>query len=83
MLKLSSAIVVLTVASVGASAQILTPEQLAACKPDFDKYCGGKVSASGRVVGCFAGPDSFSEACKKAMEHSGKAGEQEKPATKN
>jgi hypothetical protein len=50
-----------------ARAQILTPEELAACKPDFEKYCGGKVPDSGRVVGCLVtGP--WSDACKKAQD---------------
>jgi hypothetical protein len=80
MLKLSlAALVALLTGPV--AAQILSPEQLAICKPDFDKYCGGQVSTPGRVVGCFANPDSFSEACRRAMEEATRR--PKKPETKD
>jgi hypothetical protein len=67
-----------------ASAQILTQEQLAACKPDFEKYCGGKIpDANTRVIGCFAAPDMWSDACKKAMEDSERKRREERAGTKN
>jgi hypothetical protein len=85
MLKLSLAIFSFTVAFSGAaSAQILTAEQIAACKPDFDKYCGGIVpDGTTRVIGCFAAPNSWSNACKKAMEDFERKRQGERAGTKN
>jgi hypothetical protein len=71
MLKFRSAIIVITLGlSSAGAAQTLTAEQLAACKPDFDKYCGGRVpDGNNRVIGCFmTGPPS--DACKRAMNDS-------------
>jgi hypothetical protein len=62
-------------------AQTLTPEQLAACKPDFDKYCSSKSPANERVLGCFIGP--VSEDCKRAMDDSEKKRREEAVGTKN
>ena len=73
MLKSIRIIVAFSVMFSGAAAAqaILTPEQIAACKPDFDKYCGGRIPGKERVIGCFqSGPPS--DACKKAMEASDK-----------
>jgi|tagenome__1003787_1003787.scaffolds.fasta_scaffold18482898_2 hypothetical protein len=81
---LKSGLVILSVV-VGISdaviAQVLTPEQLAACKPDFEKYCGSKSPSTERVIGCFMGP--ISDACKKAMDDSGKKRREESVGPKN
>jgi hypothetical protein len=62
-------------------AQVLTPEELAACKPDYDKYCGSKSPSSERVLGCFMGP--VSDACKKAMDDTDRKRRGEAVGTKN
>jgi hypothetical protein len=82
MLKSGAAILAIMLGlSDAAVAQTLTPELLAACKPDFDKYCGSKSPANERVLGCFMGP--VSEACKKVMDDSDKKRREEAVGTKN
>jgi hypothetical protein len=70
----------------GASADLLTLEQfeqIAACKPDFDKYCGGQTPSARIVgIGCFMnGP--VSESCKKALDDFDKKRPEGTPGTKN
>jgi len=68
--KLVPIVIALTVVlSGGASADRLTLEQfeqLAACKPDFDKYCAGQMPAA-RIIGCIIN-EPISDSCKKAMD---------------
>jgi hypothetical protein len=79
MLKSGVAILAIIFGFSDAVAQTLTPAELAACKPDFDKYCGSKSPANERVIGCFMGP--VSDVCKKAMDD--KKRREEAVGTKN
>jgi hypothetical protein len=82
MLKLGFAILAIIAGfSRAGVAQVLAPEQLAACKPDFDKYCGSKSPSNERVIGCFMGP--VSDACKKAMDDTDKKRREDAVGTKN
>jgi len=38
--------------STAAVAQMLTAEEQAACKDDFQKYCKGTVPGGGRIIAC-------------------------------
>jgi len=74
-------IALIVVLSGGASADLLTFEQLAACNPDFDKYCAGQMP-SARIIGCFVnGP--ISDSCKKAMDDFDKKRREGTLGTKN
>jgi hypothetical protein len=83
MSKLGFAIFAFAVGSSGAvAAQLLTPDQLAACQPDFDKYCGGRAPGSEPVVGCIVtGP--WSDACKKVMDEFDEKRREGKAGAKN
>jgi Cysteine rich repeat len=52
-----------------AQAQDFTPEQRAACKADYDKFCRGTMPGGGRVLACLNKQhDSLSSACKKVVD---------------
>ena len=50
-LGLAVAAIVLGFSS-AALAQVLTAEDQAACKADFEKYCKGNVPGGGRIIAC-------------------------------
>jgi Cysteine rich repeat len=50
-------------------AQDFTPEQRAACKGDYDKFCKGTLPGGGRVLACLNKQhDQLSDACKKVVD---------------
>jgi hypothetical protein len=68
--KLHIAIVVFAIGfSSTASAQTLTAEQRAACKPDYDKYCSDTTPGGGRIIACLDKQhEALSEACRKVLD---------------
>jgi len=64
----ASLIAIALLISVPAIAQNMTEEQRAACKPDYDKFCGGTIPGGGRIIACLAKQtDKLSDACKKVV----------------
>jgi hypothetical protein len=59
----------LTLASLmPAMAQDFTPEQRAACKGDYNKFCKGTLPGGGRILACLRKHDgALSAACKKVV----------------
>jgi hypothetical protein len=52
-----------------ALAQDFTPEQRAACRGDYRKFCNGTRPGGGRVLACLAQQyAALSEACKKVVD---------------
>jgi hypothetical protein len=68
--KLHIAIVVFAIGfSSTVSAQTLTAEQRAACKPDYDKYCSGTTPGGGRIIACLNKQhEALSEGCRKVLD---------------
>ena len=57
------------VASAPALAQDFTPEQRAACKGDYEKFCRGTRPGGGRVLACLSKQyGGLSETCKKVVD---------------
>jgi hypothetical protein len=51
-----------------AIAQDMTPEQRAACKGDYDKFCKGTIPAGGRIIACLSKHnDKLKDACKRVV----------------
>ncbi len=70
MLKFHIAMVVIVIGFSGAAtAQTLTAEQRAACKPDYDKYCSGTTPGGGRIIACLDKQhEALSETCRKVLD---------------
>jgi hypothetical protein len=52
-----------------ALAQDFTPEQRAACRGDYQKFCNGTRPGGGRVLACLGQQyAALSEACKKVVD---------------
>jgi hypothetical protein len=57
------------VASAPALAQDFAPEQRAACKGDYEKFCRGTRPGGGRVLACLSKQyGGLSETCKKVVD---------------
>jgi hypothetical protein len=55
--------------SATASAQRLTTDQRAACRPDFEKLCGDIKPGGGRIMECLSSKyDQLSDDCKKVVD---------------
>jgi hypothetical protein len=49
-------------------AQDMTPEQRAACKGDYDKFCRGTMPVGGRIIACLSKHnDKLTVACKRVV----------------
>ena len=70
MLKLHMAIIVFVIGFFSAAfAQVLTAEQRAACKSDYDKYCSGTTPGGGRIIACLGKQrDALGDACRKVLD---------------
>ena len=70
MSKLRFTAIILAICFSGtASAQRLTADQRAACKPDFQKLCGDIKPGGGRIMECLGSKyDQLSEDCKKLVD---------------
>jgi hypothetical protein len=54
-------------------AQDFTPEQRAACKGDYDKFCKGTFPGGGRVLACLNKQyGQLTDACKKVVTEASK-----------
>ena len=70
MSKLNFTVIILAIGFAGtASAQRLTADQRAACKPDFQKLCGDIKPGGGRIMECLGSKyDQLSDDCKKVVD---------------